>query len=307
MTLCLRLLFLFAITLLGVSANIIGFSNTYFNTDFVMSGVGMRDSGSGTLSVSGVSGPVTKAVLYWHGPTNSTDPLANASVTFDGNDIRGANIGLASDNCWGYANSQAYFADVTPFVSGDGNYALSNFTKNNNNININGAGLIVFHDDGDDTNNRDLVVFHGNDSTINSPYDPEGWDVTLNGITYSGGNANMRFFVSDGQIFQDSTVFVNGTAITVGNQIFDGNVAGPSFNGTLWDVASFDITSLLNPGNNNLNLTCGHLSDCLSLVMLGIDLPAGAAPPTGNVPEPSTYAMLGGGLAVLYWLRRKKA
>jgi len=50
------------------------------NTDVVSAGVGgMRGgSGSSSITLSGVSGTVTQALLYWHGPTDSADPAANA-------------------------------------------------------------------------------------------------------------------------------------------------------------------------------------------------------------------------------------
>src|SRR5207247_8024802 len=101
------------------------------NTDVVSAGVGgMRGgSGSSSITLSGVSGTVTQALLYWHGPTDSADPAANASVTFAGTPIVGTNIGFSDDNCWSFDNSQGYRADVTTLVTGDGSYALSGFRK----------------------------------------------------------------------------------------------------------------------------------------------------------------------------------
>ena len=59
----------------------------------------------------------------------------------------------------------------------------------------------AFFDDGDDSNNRDVVLFHGNDSNIANPFDADGWDVTLPGINYDTGAARMELHVSDGQTF----------------------------------------------------------------------------------------------------------
>src|SRR5439155_8991805 len=65
------------------------------NTDVVSAGRGnMRGNGTGTIALTGVTGPVTRALLYWHGPTNSTNSAANASVTFAGHSVTGANSGL---------------------------------------------------------------------------------------------------------------------------------------------------------------------------------------------------------------------
>ena len=89
----------------------------------------MRGKGTGTITVTGISGRVTRALLFWNGPTNSTDPVANAAVTFAASPMIGANSGFAHDNCWGFVNSQSYRADVTGLVTGNGAYALSDFIK----------------------------------------------------------------------------------------------------------------------------------------------------------------------------------
>ena len=274
---------------------------TVFGTDTVSAGFGgMRDNGMGTLAVSGVSGSVTRAYLYWHGPTNTNDPAANAAVTFDGHAIIGTNIGLSNDNCWGFVNSQAYRADVTPYVSGNGSFALDGFVKQTGSININGASLIVFFDDGIASNNRDVILFNGNDSNIVNPYDDDGWNVTLAGINYSSGSSNITLHVSDGQNFEDDALVLNGTTLVDRGQIFSGDsVPFGAFDasGHLWDIKSYDITSFLSPGGNSLNLTTGVSSDCLSLIVAAIDLPSGAAP-AAHLTLSKSVDNTGGGTAL---------
>jgi len=134
-------------------ANDIAKFETVFATDFASAGFGgMRTIGTGDITISGVSGTVTRALLYWHGPTDSADTAANASVTFAGTGITGTNIGLSSDNCWGFSNSLAYRADVSSLVSGNGTFSLANFVKGGSDVN--GVSLIAFFGDGDNTNNR---------------------------------------------------------------------------------------------------------------------------------------------------------
>ncbi|MEJ1931288.1 PEP-CTERM sorting domain-containing protein [Nostoc sp. NIES-2111] len=276
-------------------ASVIGYFDTEYNTDWTFAGYGgMRGIGSGSIEINGISGSVNKAYLYWHGPTNSNDPNVNANVIFNGNNILGNNIGFSDDNFWGFTNSQAYRADVTSFVSGNGFYSLSNLRKPN--AEINGVSLLVFFDDGNSSNNRDVVLFDGNDANFANPFDPVGWNVSLSGIQYTSGSATLVTGVSDGQNFgtnDDGNLTVNGTIIASGG-IFQGNSVpkgpgGPS-NGGLWDIKSFDITSFLTPGPNTLNISLSPVQDALSLVHLAIDLPAGAAPPPPpeSIPEPST-------------------
>src|SRR5262249_39680217 len=168
---------------------------------------GMRGTGTGTIDVSGITGSVFRAFLYWHGPTNSSDPNSNASVDFNGTQITGTNIGTAADNNWGFANSQAYRADVTSLVSGDGTYGLSDFIKENVPgacspptlpptadcvADINGVALIVFYNDGNASNDRNVVLWNGNDSNVPFGSDPADWDETISGVPYPGsGNASL--------------------------------------------------------------------------------------------------------------------
>ena len=293
-------------------ASTLSFSTTIFDTNYVASAVGLRDVGTGDLTISGVSGNVTRAYLYWHGPTNTSDATANANVTFDGTAITGTNIGFSYDNFWNSENSQAYRADVTSLVTGNGTYSLSNFQKAN--VQINGASLIVFYDDGDSTNDRDVVLFHGNDGNFGSPFDSAGWSVTLPGIDYTSGAANLTMLVSDGQNIgtdDDGTIEVNGSPLASGG-IFQG--AAPKApgagvdNGSLFDVMQFDVTSFLNPGMNTLSITLEPgFNDALSAIVAAIDLPAGSAPPGAVIPEPSTYALMGAGLLLLAWRARRSA
>jgi PEP-CTERM motif len=153
-----------------------------------------------------------------------------------------------------------------------------------------------------------VVVFDGNDSNFASSFDPAGWNLNLDGINYTSGSAFISLIVSDGQNFgpdDDHTISINGAPLVSGG-IFQGDSlccgTGPTGNGNLWDIESFDITSFLTPGVNNLNIALGPGTipgDAIADIVAAIDLPAGAAPPTPGVPEPSTWAMMLVGFAGL--------
>ena len=42
----------------------------------------MRGIGDASIDLSGITGPVSAAYLYWHGPTNSNDAASNAQIVF---------------------------------------------------------------------------------------------------------------------------------------------------------------------------------------------------------------------------------
>jgi hypothetical protein len=200
-------------------------------------------------------------------------------VTFAGTPITGTNIGSASDNNWGFNNSQAYRADVTSLVTGNATYSLSNFRKAGPPIvDINGVALIVFYDDGTPSNDRNVVAWNGNDSNVAFGTDPALWDETISGVPYPGsGAASLDLVVSDGQSFDDAAVSVNGTTVVADGPIFQGDSVPPNAVNGLWDVKSFDITSLLTSPSNNLHLTTSAPGDdALSLVVAIANVPASA-------------------------------
>lgn len=286
-------------------ANEVTHRETIYNTDYVSASVGgLRNTATASLRLAGVSGPVSKAYLYWHGPMNSTNPLANATIKFSGQTITGVNIGYSDDNCWGFNNSQAYRADVTPIVAKNRNasYSLASYVKQGTNINANGASLLVFYNDSNTNNNRDIVLFDGNDSNADNFYDAAGWNVSLGGLSYAAGTAIVQMHVSDGQTYEDAALLINGYEVEGRGQVFQGNTVtaannGPGSTGRLWDVISFDVTSLLAAGSNSVDITHAYLGtggrakgDCVSLVAAVIDLPAGSAPPppAANTPPSVT-------------------
>ncbi len=278
------------------------FFTRFDSTDYASFGLGgLRTEGEGFIDVEGIEGEVTAAYLYWQGPTNTEDRIINSEVVihdvirtpFFPRLITGTNIGFSSDNCWGFSNSQAYRADVTDIVVGDGPYLLTELIKADD-ADINGVSLLVFYDDGDDTNNRSIVVYNGNDSNISNPYDDIGWNALLRDVTYVQGTAEIEMHVSDGQTFLDDGVSINGTEIVAPGGVFDGDTvpsAGVSLNGLLWDIRRFDITSLLESGPNDLLITSGTDNDCLSLVIAVIDTAANGLTLTPAVTE----SLAGGG------------
>src|SRR5262249_57055426 len=110
----------------------------------------------------------------------------------------------SSDEATG--SSRSFRADVTALVQGNGLYTVSGLSAKPGHS-ADGVSLIVFFDDGHPENDRDVVVFEGNDSNVDGfPGEDDGWHAVLNGILYSGGTVNGQFHVADGQTFPDHAI-----------------------------------------------------------------------------------------------------
>lgn len=251
------------------------------NTDIISTGAGgMRGTGSTQLAVTGVVGTPSRALLFWHGPTNDPTDGPLATIKMNGSLLQGINIGASDDNSWNMSNSQAYMADVTAIVTGDGTYTLSDAPRRN----ANGASLLIFFDDGVESNNRDIVLFTGNDSNMDNSYDPPGWYFGALGVGYDSGEAVVELHVSDGQDFgsqDDGVLVLNGESIARGGLFqgatVQGNPGTSVRNGKLWDIRRFDVSEQLSSGNKRIILQFDAKSDALSLIAVAIDLPAGSA------------------------------
>lgn len=288
------------------SATVVSNFDVITQTDWTYGGMGgMRDNGVGSITISGVSGPVTQAYLLWGGPTASTNLSANANVTFNGSNVTGTFMGSSDSLCWDgigvppFFNSLAYRADVTSLVSGNGNYSLANFFKSASNVNVNGVSLLVFYNDGNNANNRDVYLSGGYDSNQFNTSDPTGMVYTENNVNFTGGTAQMVLGVSDGQVFADGDMNLNGNLFLTGlSDPFSGDsVPQGAFDQGLWDLQTYDITSAMSVGMNNLTLNEVSISgDCLAIYLGAISV--AAAP----IPEPATISVLA--LGGLFALRR---
>ena len=274
------------------------------NVDWASAGIsGVGVPGTGNITLTGITGTIATARLYWHGISKGRGDgnYDNANVTINGHPVVGSAIGRAPTNCWGDGNSVAYRADVSVHVSGNGVYTIAGMSSGEGHE-ANGASIVVTFDDGDRANNRDLAYFEGNDSNEPSgfPGEDSGWHAVLEPIKYDGtGTVGIQLHVADGQKysfprFSDNTLTfatVNGSvSIPDDDTLWDGlslSSAGAGRGGDgLYDIHDFDITAAFGgvKGLVALNLDGQERSepaydDCLSLILTLVILPPGSAPP----------------------------
>lgn len=223
------------------------------NVDWTIAGAGDARDGTASLSLTGMSGTLKNAFLYW-GELNFSGS-SDTNISFNGTSVTGTRLGTSVDTCWSSDHSIGYFADVTSLVSGNGTFNITGMGRGGQ-----GASLVVVYDDGNVNNNRDLTFYAGNDST-----DGSGQITTINlgNIAYDKGAVNVALSVGDGQSFTDGELQVNGTSF--GTNQFQGA------SGALWDLQTYDITSILSKGDNAVQITHESDDDCLQFVSAIVD------------------------------------
>ena len=292
-------------------------TRTVRNADMATAGIGGIKTGSGSIALAGVTGTVQKAYLYWHG-LNPTGPYNRAAISFNGQSITGRSLGISGTNCWGPGGqSQAFEADVTALVAGNGSYGLSGLASGAGDE-ANGASLVVLYNDGNAGNNRDVVFYTGNDSIIGGTLfgDADGWRASLPGIAYSGGQVKATLHVADGQQspYPDGAVMFStaGGLVTIHDTdaLFDGNSlpsAGnprPPTGEGMYDIHAFDITAAFgSPDNRALEIQAPVGGDCTALVAAIIDFAPGDAPDVGTPVEDNTCASEGYTGTKLTWCK----
>ncbi|MEP6483667.1 MAG: choice-of-anchor D domain-containing protein [Rudaea sp.] len=184
-------------------------------TDYAIAGVSgigappSQGGGAGSLPLSGVSGTVTLALLYWNGidiefPTAGlTGGDANydqPQIVFDADEITGTRVGgFGSNDCWPSGDSAlppsaaTYRADVTEQVRarGNGDYAFSGLTGKPGHS-ANGVSLIVYFDDGNPANDVRIAHYEGLQSNTETAHFAFEMD-------YVGGRVEAVLHGSDGQ------------------------------------------------------------------------------------------------------------
>lgn len=290
-------------------------------TDYVnvgVNGIGaaaVNGGGVGTIELSGVSGSVTLALLYWEGididyaPDDFIDGDADydeAEIQFDGVPVSGTQLyAHGANNNWPFTapgdpppppSAGLYRADVTALVQAGGNrsYLLQGLADGGGHS-ANGVSLVVYFDDGDPANDFHVVHYEGMQSN-----EGDAWQFVFD-IDYAGGAVEAIFHVADGQAsLGDGILQLNVTPGVPGsnpdyNTIrftpthYDGllmwageSVPGMAFpragNGLrLWDIRRLPLTGGFGPpGVYSVATVLNATGDALSLLIAQVVTPADA-------------------------------
>lgn len=206
--------------------------------DVTSAGVGLRGTGSGTLTLTGIpaDGTANRAFLYW--ATLGASPTFT-TPTLNGAEVQGELIGASADTCWGADANFVYRAEVTSLVDGNGSYNVAGLpegTDPSTEEASQGASLVVLYAQPTDTTFRTIII---NDGAVTLDLNVHSFTDTISGFESSDPllDAHVTYIVGDGQaIWQNGDVTFDGTSIA--HNVFNG------VDGDHWGTLTFDVTAL---------------------------------------------------------------
>lgn len=206
-----------------------------------------------TFTISGL--PPTANILQayvWCG-TSGNGASINLNVT---NPFNGTQsfpmtiIGSGPDKCWGYSGTYTYRADITPIVTGNGNYLLSGLPTGNPN-DADGATMIVIYSDAT-ANFQGTLVINDGCVAINGGITTQ----TINGfnVPCSAFNASTFMVVADLQGLGTQLDMNGGTPFSITED--------------WWNYIPQSTTISINQSSSNF--TVNSSGDCFNFAVAGL-------------------------------------
>ena len=250
---------------------------------YAAAGVGMRNLGYGTISITGIPAGATvkSATLLWDILADSAGP-SFAQGTMDGKAFTGTQWASGASPCWSASANFSYEADVTSLVTGNGSYQLAGFatgqsdgadpwTSGSTAPLDEGASLVVVYQ----LPSMPAVTVQIAEGATETPGNTAS--ATLDGFTVGAKtSASTTYIVADGQLSGNAASF-DGT--TLPGVSFPGNdpQAVPHYSqGNLWDTVTTDVSSYLSPGDTSATIGVTSGQDCLVWVGQVLSVGTGA-------------------------------
>lgn len=223
------------------------FKTQVYDGDFILTGIGTRDTGGGDIHVTTIpdGATVKEAYLYWN--TIEDDCHDSSLILFQDIPIVGVCKGYAANTCWspcenspGTApyelHNHVYRATVTTYVTGNGKYNVDALPYSNGKPNCEaanqpqypgcagsqGVALLIIYSYGDcsgPNNNcrcREISIYEGAVmiASPGPPFPGTSTETLVHNTNYYG-NVRLGFGIGDVQEYTDSATFnskpINGS------------------------------------------------------------------------------------------------
>jgi hypothetical protein len=275
---------------------------SYTKAQFSSGGVGLRNRGTGAISISGVVAPVKAAFVYWAVITQGAPVAANKKIMVQRLSptpasaivtVAGTSIGTGPTPCWA-GNMITVFRGTLPasLASGNGLYQITLPAGASGSINgedpwvltnalpqMEGASIVIV---GTGTATQRVVIFDkgiagktfagnpGLSYSLTLPVATTGTLTLFESIGADGQHGSGR--TADAGFADESTVindvYIAGPFSTHNDSDWNGNTSEPL--PQLWDDMGHDITAATPSGTKVLNVAIGNEGetsyDCMTPV-----------------------------------------
>jgi hypothetical protein len=257
----------------------------YSNAQYGTGGVALRNRQLGVMHVSGVTGPVQAAYVYWAYLFTSTPPtidkltLKNVGTNVHAV-VAGRLLATGADPCWGSSGTAVYRATVPlSLVSGNGLYQLT-LTSNESALNTGddpwvntafpaaeGASMVIVGTGSYTVGIYDTAIPSGTEwsgalnYTLKLPVAASGSSTLWDSIGADGQLGDSRTATASGETTTINGVAVAGPGASNVNSDWDGSSGWPL--PQLWDDTGHDITAATPYGTKSLNVSINSPADCL--------------------------------------------
>lgn len=270
-------------------------SLTVKNASFVQAGIGLRNVGSGTISVHVPTGAsMVNAILYYTiidtgtptAPTTSSDN----TIFFNGEKITGKLIGSDASPCWG-GNIYVYKADVTSNLVRRGGPIGDQYISTNSRI-VNAVSpwtsaatpqaesahlVIIYRESTPIQANVNIYDAAGTPGTLSIIGGPASFTAAFGHPHIGGAPATIGYGLADGQFFgvpepSGKSFSWDSTALATGG-IYGRDPSLTSLSsvrGTLSDTTQFDVTGLTAGGTTSGTFDWNFAGDCLTTVYVAV-------------------------------------
>lgn len=272
----------------------------FTNAGFVQAGIGLRNVGSGTISIH-TPIPVinvARAILYWttmDAGTAKTPATAGQDVIYlNGERIVGTLIGSTASPCWGSPNIYVYRADVTGDIARRGGAVGDQFVSVQSAIvtsmspwtavatqQAESAHLIIVYRDsttvGTYTQIFDAAGFPGSFGILGTTSFTAPFAVAHT----AGKPVSIGYALADGQLFgvpQPNSKSFTWTSGVTTTTLATGEIYGrdpsltsfSSIKGSLSDTPEYDVTANTPAGALSGTFTWNTANDCLTAVAVAV-------------------------------------
>ena len=228
-----------------------------------------------TLSISNLPAcyTVQQAYVYWslsYSNTSSTTPTLTFTNTVGiVNTTNATTIGADIDKCWGYKGTRGARADVTNFISGNGNYILN--VTGNTAKEIDGMTLLIIYTDPNATYYGTLLIDDGCVVDITGG-NQKG---SITNINACGASSVAKAFVMVGD-FQDN---ISSTH----EQTMNGSVG--TFPNNFWNFDEVNTTVTSGQTTSAFKLNTSNTGDCYAWIARGIYFQTNTCTTCPNAPS----------------------